>query len=72
MADNHDDTMGQYRIQLVPSYGQFMTWQGISAGVMHNTRGGGDCDLKPIIHRYGCLDDVLRSTCVLSVKRHLI
>ena len=25
MADNHDDTMGQYRIQLVPSYGQFMT-----------------------------------------------
>lgn len=24
---------------------------GIAAGVMHNTRGGGDCDLKPIIHR---------------------
>ncbi|KAL9716221.1 hypothetical protein Ac2012v2_000667 [Leucoagaricus gongylophorus] len=43
---------------------------GIAAGVMHNTRGGGDCDLKPIIHRYGCLDGVLRSTCVLSVKRH--
>ncbi|KXN89998.1 hypothetical protein AN958_05003 [Leucoagaricus sp. SymC.cos] len=24
---------------------------GTAAGVMHNTRGGGDCALKPIIHR---------------------
>jgi len=60
------------RFQLVLFHGQLMIRQGIAAGVMHNMRGGGDCDLKPIIHRYECLDDVLHGGCILIVIRHLI